>query len=154
MLAWLLLVSVNVTIFLSYSFRLCPTGVISNPHAACRHKLALDWRVDDRMLFFSLSLRAGRGIFQILQSDWCRHSLWTTMSFLVFSPLLIFASNSESRPVLKWYCLLYLDFSLHNNWPLFIFFHPASEAITQKWKKIKKKKQKKWKGERVVRKTT
>ena len=34
MLVWLLLVSVNVTIFLSYWFRLCPTGVISNPHAA------------------------------------------------------------------------------------------------------------------------
>ena len=34
MLVWLLLVSVNVTIFSSYSFRLCPTGVISNPHEA------------------------------------------------------------------------------------------------------------------------
>ena len=34
MLVWLLLVSVNVTIFSACSLRLCATGVISNPHAA------------------------------------------------------------------------------------------------------------------------
>ena len=80
----------------------------------------LDWRVDE--CFFFLSLRASRGILQILQSDWFRHSLWTAMSFLVFPPAIDFWFPSESRPVLKWYYLLYLDFSLHNNWPLFFSF--------------------------------
>ena len=36
-------------------------------------------------------------------------------AFLVFPPTIDFGFTSESRPVLKWYCLVYLDFSLHNN---------------------------------------
>ena len=59
-----------------------------------------------------------------------------------FPPLLIFGFTSESRPLLKWYCLLYLDFRLHNNWPLFFFFHPASLLWTKDKRSERGKKEK------------
>ena len=59
-----------------------------------------------------------------------------------FPPLLILGFTSESRPVLKWYCLLYLEFSLHNNWPFFFFLSSGVRSNNAGMKK-KKTKQKK-----------
>ena len=92
----------------------------------------LDWRVNE-CFFFSVCEQAAEFSkscnligFVILYELLCRSCS--------FPPLLILGFTSKSRPVLKWYRLLYLEFSLHNNWPFFFSFI-RRPAITQEWKK-------------------